>query len=76
MPVKNATAGLTVPQKEGHNRISDFKPSLALQNTTELMTAFFGKRKKKEKHQLEDATVSEMSKCENVGEYILETEET
>ena len=30
---------------------------------------------KKEKHQLEDVTIEEMPKCEDMGKYILETEE-
>lgn len=38
--------------------------------------SILSKRNIKEKHLLQDVTVSEMSKCEDMGKYILETEET
>lgn len=36
--------------------------------------SILSKRNIKEKHLLQDVVVSEMSKCEDMGKYILETE--
>lgn len=40
------------------------------------MTAFLVKENKEGKHPLEEVTISEMFKREDVGKYTLETEET